>query len=62
MLLLLDEIAAHLDEERRHALFDEILGLKLQAFMTGTEPALFDGLGTRAQTFHIAQGAVQQTG
>lgn len=61
-LLLLDEIAAHLDEERRHALFDEILGLKLQAFMTGTEPALFDGLGTRAQTFHIAQGAVQQTG
>ena len=61
-LLLLDEIAAHLDEERRHALFDEILGLRLQAFMTGTEPALFDGMGARAQTFHIAQGAVQQAG
>ncbi|MGV8997507.1 MAG: DNA replication/repair protein RecF [Parvibaculaceae bacterium] len=57
-LVLLDEIAAHLDEERRHALFDEILGLKLQAFMTGTEPSLFDGLGGRAQTFCIAQGAV----
>jgi DNA replication and repair protein RecF len=61
-LLLLDEIAAHLDEVRRHALFDDILGLNLQAFMTGTEPALFDGLGARAQTFHIAQGAVTQTG
>src|SRR3546814_7887975 len=60
--LLLDEIAAHLDEARRHALFDEILGLNLQAFMTGTEPALFDGLGVRAQTFRIAQGAVLPTG
>jgi DNA replication and repair protein RecF len=61
-LLLLDEIAAHLDEDRRHALFDDILGLNLQAFMTGTEAGLFDGLGARAQTFHIAQGAVAQTG
>ncbi|MDO8290651.1 MAG: DNA replication/repair protein RecF [Parvibaculum sp.] len=60
-LVLLDEIAAHLDEERRHALFDEILGLKLQAFMTGTEPSLFDGLGGRAQTFRIADGAVGPT-
>ena len=61
-LVLLDEIAAHLDEERRHALFDEILGLRLQAFMTGTEPSLFDGLGHRAQTFRIADGAVLPTG
>lgn len=60
-LLLLDEIAAHLDEDRRRALFDDILGLNLQAFMTGTEPSLFKGLGTRAQTFRIAQGAVLQT-
>ncbi|MES1991799.1 MAG: DNA replication/repair protein RecF [Pseudomonadota bacterium] len=57
-LVLLDEIAAHLDQERRHALFDEILGLRLQAFMTGTETSLFDGLGGRAQTFRIADGAV----
>jgi DNA replication and repair protein RecF len=60
-LLLLDEIAAHLDEERRRALFDEILGLNLQAFMTGTDPALFASLGNRAQTFRIARGAVLQT-
>ena len=61
-LLLLDEIAAHLDEDRRRALFDEILGLNLQAFMTGTEPALFEAFEGRAQTFRIADGAVQQTG
>lgn len=60
-LLLLDEIAAHLDEERRRALFDEILSLNLQAFMTGTDPVLFAGLGSRAQTFRIARGAVLQT-
>lgn len=60
-LLLLDEIAAHLDEERRRALFEEILGLNLQAFMTGTDPVLFAGFGSRAQTFRIARGAVLQT-
>jgi DNA replication and repair protein RecF len=60
-LLLLDEIAAHLDEERRRALFEEILRLNLQAFMTGTDPVLFAGLGSRAQTFRIARGAVLQT-
>ena len=60
-LLLLDEIAAHLDEERRRALFEEILRLNLQAFMTGTDPVLFAGLGPRAQTFRIARGAVLQT-
>lgn len=60
-LLLLDEIAAHLDEARRRALFDEILGLNLQAFMTGTDPVLFASLGARAQTFRIARGAVLQT-
>ncbi len=59
-LLLLDEIAAHLDEERRRALFDEIIGLNLQAFMTGTDPALFEALGSRAQTFRIARGALLQ--
>lgn len=59
-LLLLDEIAAHLDEERRRALFDEIIGLNLQAFMTGTDPSLFEALGSRAQTFRVARGALLQ--
>jgi DNA replication and repair protein RecF len=46
---LLDEVAAHLDRTRRTALFDVILDLKLQAWMTGTDAVLFDALGDRAQ-------------
>ena len=47
-ILLLDEVAAHLDPVRRSALFDEIEALSLQAFLTGTEPALFETLRDRA--------------
>jgi len=61
-LLLLDEIAAHLDEERRRALFDEILGLRLQAFMTGTDPALFEALGADARRLRVERGAVRDLG
>ncbi|MBP6736344.1 MAG: DNA replication and repair protein RecF, partial [Rhodobacteraceae bacterium] len=52
-VLLLDEVAAHLDSARRAALYDEICALGAQALMTGTEAALFDPLGDRAQTLHI---------
>lgn len=48
-ILLLDEVAAHLDAARRAALYDEICGLGAQAFMTGTGPELFAELGARAQ-------------
>ena len=47
-LVLLDEVAAHLDAGRRAALFDEICQLDAQAFMTGTGPELFTELGARA--------------
>jgi len=47
-ILLLDEVAAHLDAERRAALYDEIIGLGAQAWMTGTGPELFADLGDRA--------------
>ncbi|MEM6677707.1 MAG: DNA replication/repair protein RecF [Pseudomonadota bacterium] len=43
-ILLFDELAAHLDEHRRQALYAEIAALGAQAWMTGTEAALFDGL------------------
>ncbi len=43
-LLLLDEVSAHLDAGRRRALYAAIAGLGGQAFLTGTEPDLFDGL------------------
>ena len=48
-ILLLDEVAAHLDHLRRAALFDEIEALGLQAFLTGTDEALFYDLKGRAQ-------------
>lgn len=53
-LLLLDEVAAHLDPGRRAALYDTLCGMGVQAFLTGTEEALFDSLGTRAQRMTVA--------
>ena len=52
-LLLLDEVAAHLDADRRAALYDEISALGAQAWMTGTETHLFDSLGDRALYFEV---------
>ena len=52
-ILLLDEVAAHLDRRRRAALFDEIEALKLQAFLTGTDEHLFEDLKGRAQGVHV---------
>lgn len=52
-LLLLDEVAAHLDAGRRAALYDEIVALGAQAWMTGTGRELFDPLGDRADHLHV---------
>src|SRR6056297_1941612 len=52
-ILLLDEVAAHLDATRRAALYDEICALGAQAWMTGTGPELFAELGPRAQHVHV---------
>ena len=61
-ILLLDEVAAHLDPDRRAALYDEICGLGAQAWMTGTERGLFDALGARAQYLEVTQSdGVSQT-
>jgi DNA replication and repair protein RecF len=54
-VLLLDEVAAHLDTARRAALYDEIYALGAQAVMTGTEASLFDSLGPRAQCFEVTE-------
>jgi DNA replication and repair protein RecF len=53
-LLLLDEIAAHLDATRRTALFEEVAALGAQAWMTGTDLSLFQG--ARAQIFEVRDG------
>ena len=52
-IVLLDEVAAHLDAARRAALYDEICALGAQAWMTGTEAELFAEMGARAQMFEI---------
>lgn len=59
-LLLLDEIAAHLDVVRRAALFEEIADLSAQAWMTGTDLSLFDG--ARAQIFEVRDGTFREAG
>ncbi len=58
-ILLLDEVAAHLDADRRAALFDEICALGAQAWMTGTGPELFAALGQRAQYLEVREDAGQ---
>lgn len=58
-ILLLDEVAAHLDRFRRGALFDEITALGLQAFLTGTDEALFLDLKGRALGVHVDNGALK---
>lgn len=60
-ILLLDEVAAHLDATRRAALYDEICNLGAQAFMTGTGPELFAELGARAQYAEVTETAGQST-
>ena len=54
--LLLDEIAAHLDPDRRAALFATLDALDTQCLMTGTDPMLFDALGERAQRVTVRDG------
>ncbi len=59
-LILLDEIAAHLDIGRRLALFSSIASLNAQVWMTGTDKDIFSPLGnvTEAQFFHVSNGAI----
>ncbi|TIQ79791.1 MAG: DNA replication and repair protein RecF, partial [Mesorhizobium sp.] len=60
-ILLLDEIAAHLDAGRRAALFSILEELNCQAFMTGTDAALFSSLNGRAQFLTVDHGTVRPT-
>jgi len=54
--LLLDEIAAHLDPNRRASLFSALDALETQCFMTGTDSMLFESLGSRAQVISVRDG------
>ncbi|MBM1555278.1 DNA replication/repair protein RecF [Sulfitobacter mediterraneus] len=56
-LLLLDEVAAHLDADRQAALYDEICSLGAQAWMTGTGAEMFAALGDRTQVLEVTEEA-----
>lgn len=58
-ILLLDEITAHLDRHRRAALFEEILRLGAQAWMTGTDVSAFEDLAGRAQLWAVDEGGLR---
>lgn len=58
-VLLLDEIAAHLDENRRMALFERLEGLGGQVWMTGTDPVLFESIRQKAQFFDVESAQIK---
>lgn len=60
-VLLLDEVAAHLDETRRESLFERLLGLGGQVFLSGADSSLFTPLKGRVLCYKIEAGSVRET-
>lgn len=58
-ILLLDEVAAHLDPVRRTSLFDRLAAMKTQVWLTGTEESLFAEAGATAMRLRVVDGAVR---
>ena len=52
-ILILDEITAHLDEKKREYLFEEILALESQFFISGTEPEIFQSISKKAKVLEL---------
>jgi DNA replication and repair protein RecF len=61
-LLLLDEVVAHLDPNRRAALFDELTKLGAQVWMTGADPAAFADVGASGEIFDVENGRITHRG
>ncbi len=59
-ILLLDEVAAHLDDIKREALLSKVVNLNLQAWITTTDPELFDSIKSESQFFEVKQNSVYQ--
>ncbi len=59
-ILLLDEVAAHLDRTRRLGLLQALDALGAQSWMTGTDAELFDGIGLRGAVFQVEDGTVKR--
>ena len=58
-IILLDEIAAHLDQIRREALYGVLAEIGAQTFMTGTDASAFAALGDRAEFLAVEDGKVR---
>lgn len=61
-LLLLDEVVAHLDPQRRAALFKELSDLGAQVWMTGADPSQFVDVGAAADVFNVEAGQISRRG
>jgi DNA replication and repair protein RecF len=61
-LLLLDEVVAHLDPNRRAALFDELTRLGAQVWMTGADPVAFADVGASGEIFDLENGRITHRG
>jgi DNA replication and repair protein RecF len=59
-IILLDEVAGHLDAIKRFELFEEICDIKAQTWMTGTDFSQFADLQGKAQLFEVENGAIVQ--
>lgn len=57
-LLLLDDVAAHLDETRRACLFAATSELHGQVWYSGTDPHAFEKLRDSAQFLHVEDGKI----
>jgi DNA replication and repair protein RecF len=57
-LLLLDEVVAHLDPDRRGALFGALASLGGQVWMSGADPAAFANVGTGSEIFEVHSGQI----
>jgi DNA replication and repair protein RecF len=61
-LLLLDEVVAHLDPDRRAALFEELSKLGAQIWMTGADPAAFADVSASSEIFDVDSGRIARRG
>ena len=59
-ILLLDEVAAHLDRARRRSLLEALAALGSQSWMTGTDAQLFEAIGDQGAIFHVEDGRVRE--
>ena len=57
-LLLLDEVVAHLDPDRRGALFSALARLGAQVWMSGADPAAFANVGAGSEIFQVTSGRI----